>query len=228
VRAQYGLVAGQRLERLAALSDGIFAVAMTLLVLELHVPVLEAVHSLAPIWTSGALDPERSLAEAMLRLAPSMSTYVMSFLTLGIFWLGQQAQLNHFGHGTRVLSWIHLGFLCAVSLMPFSTALLAAFITYRLALAVYWLNLLLLGVLLMASIRYAERAGLLRQDLAPDARLVHTRRIVGYQVLYALAFGLCVINTYVSITALIALQLHSVFDLGLPWPGRRRTSAAGR
>jgi uncharacterized membrane protein len=95
-------------------------------------------------------------------LAPSMSTYVMSFLTLGIFWLGQQAQLNHFGHGTRVLSWIHLGFLCAVSLMPFSTALLAAFITNR------------------------------------------------------------------SITALIALQIHSVLGLGLPWPARRRTSVAAR
>jgi uncharacterized membrane protein len=228
VRAQYSLVAGQSLERLAALSDGIFAVAMTLLVLELHVPVLEAVHSLAPLWTPGALDSERVLGEALLRLAPSMSTYLMSFLTLGIFWLGQQAQLNHIGHGTRVLSWIHLGFLCAVSLMPFSTALLAAFITYRLALAVYWLNLLLLGVLLLASIRYAERAGLLREDAAADARVVHTRRIVGYQVVYALAFALCVVNTYVSITALIALQMHSVLGLGPPWPARRRTSEAAR
>jgi len=228
VHAQYSLVAGRSLERLAALSDGIFAVAMTLLVLELHVPVLEAVHSLAPLWTPGALDQERVLGEALQRLAPSMSTYLMSFLTLGIFWLGQQAQLNHFGHSTRVLSWIHLGFLCAVSLMPFSTALLAAFITYRLALAVYWLNLLLLGVLLLASIRYAERAGLLREDVSPDARLLHTRRIVGYQVVYALAFGLCVLNTYVSITALIALQLHSVLGLGLPWRARRRTSVAAR
>jgi uncharacterized membrane protein len=168
MRMHYSLIAGQSLERLAALSDGIFAVAMTLLVLELHVPVLDTVQRLEPIWSAGALDDERRLAESLLKLAPNVSTYLMSFLTLGIFWLGQQAQLNQFARGTRVLAWIHIGFLCAVTLMPFSTSLLAEFITSRLALAVYWLNLLLLGVLLMASIRYAERAGLLREDLPVD------------------------------------------------------------
>jgi uncharacterized membrane protein len=222
----YSHIAGRSLERLSALSDGIFAVAMTLLVLELHVPVVDAVHTLAPIWAAGEVDQELVLAQALAKLGPSMSTYLMSFMTLGIFWLGQQAQLNHFRESTRVLSWIHIGFLCAVTLLPFSTSLLAQFITYRLALGVYWLNLLLLGVLLMASIRYAARAGLLREELAEDARLIHSRRIVSYQVLYALAFALSAINTYVSIVVLIALQVHSILGLELPFVRRGLILAA--
>jgi hypothetical protein len=54
-------------------------------------------------------------------------TYLMSFLTLGIFWNEQQAQLNHLERSDRHLTWIHMAFLFAVSLMPFSTRLLAEF-----------------------------------------------------------------------------------------------------
>ena len=66
------------LERLAALSDGIFAVVMTLLVLDLHVPVREGLHSEVALW------------QGLGRLAPQMLTYVLSLLTLGIFQVGQQ------------------------------------------------------------------------------------------------------------------------------------------
>ena len=77
VRSIYNRIAGQNLERLAALSDGVFAVAMTLLVLDLRAPAHEAIHS------------EHDLLAALLALAPRLVTYLMSFLTLGIFWLGQ-------------------------------------------------------------------------------------------------------------------------------------------
>src|SRR5438093_5512789 len=91
---QYNRIAGQSLERLAALSDGIFAVAMTLLVLDLRVPVSEALHLAQPLWVSGALQSEQVLWDALVGLAPRLLTYFMSFLTLGMFWVGQQTQLN--------------------------------------------------------------------------------------------------------------------------------------
>jgi uncharacterized membrane protein len=72
----------------------------------------------------------------------------MSFLTLGIFSVGQQTQLNHLLQSDRDLSWIHLAFLFAVTLTPFSTMLLAEFVTFRLALLAYWCNILLLGAVL--------------------------------------------------------------------------------
>src|SRR5579872_2371699 len=167
MRTFYNRIAGQSLERLAALSDGIFAVAMTLLVLDLHTPVAEAGtrFSTPLLWTSQGLGKELALLGALGDLVPHFLPYIMSFLTLGIFWVGQQTQLNHFATGNRHLAWIHLAFLLAVSLMPFSTGLLAEFITYRIALGVYWLNLLLLGIALFASWRYARHAGLLKDEV---------------------------------------------------------------
>jgi uncharacterized membrane protein len=67
-----------------------------------------------------------------------MIIYLMSFLTLGIFWVGQQTQLNYLSRADRDLAWIHIGFLAAVTTMPFSTTLLGEFITYRLAMMINW------------------------------------------------------------------------------------------
>jgi uncharacterized membrane protein len=119
----YNRIQGRNLERLAALSDGIFAVAMTLLVLDLHLPSATQVQG------------EGALLDALATLGPQWITYAMSFLTLGIFWAGQQTQLNYMAEGTRDLTWIHLGFLFAVTLLPLSTRLLTEFIhtAWRLA-----------------------------------------------------------------------------------------------
>ena len=105
----YNRIAEQSAERLAALSDGIFAVAMTLLVLDLKVPATEAIHS------------EPDLRHALVALAPRLLMFAMSVLTLGIFWVGQQTQLNNLERSDRSLSWIHIAFLGIVSLVPFST-----------------------------------------------------------------------------------------------------------
>jgi uncharacterized membrane protein len=212
MRTYYNRIAGQSLERLAALSDGIFAVAMTLLVLDLHTPVADVgTRFTTPLlWTSQGLGKEVALLGALGDLVPHFLPYVMSFLTLGIFWVGQQTQLNHFSTSNRHLTWIHLAFLLAVSLMPFSTGLLSEFITYRIALIVYWFNLLLLGVALFGSWRYAQHAGLMKDDVTAEICSATERRIVIYQAFYAFAMLLCVINTYVSIVLLVLMQLNSV------------------
>ncbi len=216
MQPSYSQIAGKSLARLAALSDGIFAVAMTLLVLELTVPAVESLHSQQPLWESGAAQSEGILWQALLRLAPRFLTYFMSFLTLGIFWIGQQTQLNYFTRSNRRLAWIHLAFLFAVSLMPFSTALLAEFITYRLAMAIYWLNLLLLGLMLLISWRYARRGGLLKDEATAAINVTTERRIIIYQALYALGAALCVVNIYVSIAFIILLQLNSALAPRIP------------
>ena len=194
----YNKIQGQSLERLAALSDGIFAVAMTLLVLDLHIPVREAVHS------------EQQLRVALLALTPQFVSYLMSCLTLGIFWAGQQTQLNHFERGNRDLTWIHIAFLFTVSILPFSTRLLAEFIEYRTALVLYWANIFCLGAILYASWRYATRAGLIKDDLSIEVHSAIRRRIVVAQGLYALGALLCFFNTYWSIAFIVLVQLNYV------------------
>jgi uncharacterized membrane protein len=179
----YNRIANQSLDRLSALSDGVFAFAMTLLVLDLRVPALEAIHS------------EHDLRRALLALWPRLLMYMMTFLTLGIFWNGQQTQLNYFSRGSRGLAWIHIAFLFGVTLTPFSTQLLAQYLAYRTALLVYWLNILLCGVLLYVSWHCAAHEGLVREDVPPEVRQAIRRRVVIAQALYAFGALLCVVNT---------------------------------
>jgi uncharacterized membrane protein len=194
----YNAVAGRSVERLAALSDGVFAVAMTLLLLDLHAPAQHLIHSEADLW------------QALIALAPRLLVYVMSFMTLGIFWVGQQTQHNHMARSDRNLAWLHLAFLFAVTLMPFSTILMAEFMRYRLAVVVYWLNIVLLGGLLWCSWRYARHAGLVSGEADTDIARNIERRITIAQSLYALGAVLCVFDTYVSLGFIALVQLNYV------------------
>ncbi len=144
----YNQFSGQSIERLTALSDGLFAVAMTLLVLDLRVPLS----------TAGSVATDSGLWGALLRLGPSFAAYLPSFTMLGTFWLAQHTLLNILGGCDRTLTWINLGFLFVVSLLPFSAALLAHYVHLRLAVGVYWLNLLLLGAGLEWGARYGRTA----------------------------------------------------------------------
>ena len=72
MRATYNLFAGQSLNRISALSDGVFAIAMTLLVLDLHVPSVQGINT------------ERGVWQALIALSPRFVAYLMSFLTLGL------------------------------------------------------------------------------------------------------------------------------------------------
>ena len=118
----YSRFTGQSIERLTALSDGLFAVAMTFLVLDLRVPVPAAGSS-----------SEHGLWAALLKLGPSFAAYLLSFTMLGTFWLAQHTLLGILGRCDRTLTWINVGFLFVVSLLPFSAALLAHYVHLRLA-----------------------------------------------------------------------------------------------
>jgi len=192
----YNAIQGRSLERIAALSDGIFAVAMTLLVLDIHIPSAEAVHS------------EAQLLHALATLSPQWIAYLMSFLTLGIFWAGQQTQLNHIREGSRDLMWIHLAFLFAVTMLPLSTRLLAEFIEYRSALVLYWLNILMPGAMLYWSWSYVVRHGLVKDETGDEVRGAICRRVLIAQSLYAFGALLCVVSNYLSIAFIVLVQLN--------------------
>lgn len=203
----YNQIAGQSVELLAELS--VFDVAMTLLVLDLRAPVAQAIRS------------ERDLWLALGALAPRLGMCAMTFMTLGIFWVGQQTQLNHLTRSDRSLSWMHILFLFAVSMMPFSTMLLAGFIAYRIALLVYWVNLLLLGGTLYFTWVCAQGLGLVRDDISPAVATAIKRRILIGQTLYAGGALLCLVNTYVSIGFIVLVQLNYAVAPRLPGRGRQ-------
>jgi uncharacterized membrane protein len=197
----YNRIAGKNLDRLAALSDGVFAFAMTLLVLDLRPPDIASVHS------------ERDLWNALIAIAPRMAPYLMSFLTLGIFWVGQQTHHDRLAHSNRSYAWLQLMFLLVVTLVPFSTALLASFIAYRTALLLYWFNILLLGITLYAAGLRAELSGLEKPGASREERRAILRRIFVGQGLYAFGAALCVFSTYWSIGFIVAVQIN--YTVGL-------------
>jgi uncharacterized membrane protein len=203
VPVTYRQIAGVSLERLAALSDGIFAVAMTLLVLGLSVQSASELH------LSGALTNSQVWDRVLRPLGPHLLVYLMSFLTLGVFWVGQQTQVHHLRRSNRDFTWIHLVFLLCVVLMPFSTTLVADYITSQLAIVVYWLNIALLGGILYAGQRYARRARLLKEHVTVATIAAMERRIVIYQALYAVGALLSLASTYASIGFIIAVQLNA-------------------
>ena len=193
----YNQIANRSLERIGALSDGLFAIAMTLIVLEIQVPAV------------AGIDSDAKLLAALGDLAPRFLTYLLSFMTLGIFWNGQQTQLSYLSRGNRDLSWLSLLFLAIVALFPFTTSLLAEFFQLRLALALYWVDIVLCGFALLAIWTYVERAGLVRDDVGPEVGRAIRRRVLIAQALYGtgMAIGL-VFGTLPAVVFIVLVQLN--------------------
>lgn len=96
--SRYNKIAGQRVQRIEALSDGVFSIAMTLLVFNLKDPV------------GGLVQSDTQLLHALYDTLPELLTYFLSFMTLGIFWTGQSTQFAYIEKYDRNLNWISLFF----------------------------------------------------------------------------------------------------------------------
>ena len=202
----FNQLVGTSIDRLAGISDGIFSVGMTLLVLGLVVKPL-----------TGAATTNGELWNYLANLGPNVLVYVMSFMTLGIFWVAQSTQIGHLARSNRHYVWIQLAFLLAVTLVPFSTALLAAFPTLQVALVEYWLNIVVLGGILFVALEYASRAHLFQESEERELVRLMRGRILIAQSLYALATALSLFfSTWVSITLIVLVQLNYVIAPRIP------------
>jgi uncharacterized membrane protein len=195
----YNEVAGKNLARLEGLSDGIFAFAMTLLALDIHIPLPETVHN------------EAELLQTLATLAPKIFPWIMSLLTLGIFWVGQQTQMSQLKTSNHHFTWLHIAFLATVTAIPFSTELLIQFDGYRTALFIYWLNILALGLLLLASWVYACKAHMMKKRVTEKIYRAVIHRILRAQSLYAFGAALCLIHNNWSIGFILLVQLNYAF-----------------
>jgi uncharacterized membrane protein len=175
--------------RLEAFSDGVFAIAITLLVLELHVPEPG----------SGELGHE------LLQAWPSYVAYIITFITIGIIWINHHAafsRLRSVDHS--ILMW-NLLLLLTVSVLPFTTALMAAYLKEgegeRLAAGIYGASFLVMGGVFVATNRQIllRRPQLLKEPIPPE----RGRRLLYFaalgQIPYVLAVVLAIVSPYVTL-----------------------------
>jgi uncharacterized membrane protein len=208
-RGRYKDLTGTDPDRLEAISDGIFSVGMTLLVLGLTVPLLPT--------AIGKHTTDTELWTALRNLAPKVLIYILSFMTLGIFWVAQGSQTALLARSNRNFAWIQLTFLFTVTLVPFSTALLANYYWLKLAVFEYWLNIVLLGATIYAGLEYGVRAKLFREENQRQVTRLARGRIYIAQSLYAIATLLCLVfPTWVSIGLIFLVQLNYVLAPRIP------------
>jgi uncharacterized membrane protein len=149
--------------RIEALSDGVFAIAMTLLVLEIKVPDLDRHVDAATLWH-----------EVRARW-PLFFSFFITFMLTSLFWFWHHVSFHSIRRVDGVIVWINLLFLMFVSLAPFSTAMLGSFtLRQPVSLAFYFGNQLALGLTLNAYWIYAKRQGLLAYPEVPIVRRFST------------------------------------------------------
>jgi len=202
VSSLYNEYSGRRVDRVQALADGVFAVAMTLLVLDVRLPDAHAADS-HELWTQ------------LSGLGPSVAAYVLSFTMLGTFWLAVHAVLDLCERSDRMLAWAVLAFLFFVTTLPFTASVLADHTHLWLAVIVYWLNLACLGATLAWMVIHAGH-GLVATDRTDGLVLVR-RRLVLAQALYAAAALVVLVSPVASIIALAVAQAFFVVSPRLPF-----------
>jgi TMEM175 potassium channel family protein len=201
VSTQYNELSGRSVERLQTLADGVFAVAMTLLVLDLRLPETEAGSS-SELWSQ------------VTDLAPQFAAYLLSFTMLATFWLAEHTLLERCRTSDRMFAWACLAFLFFVSTLPFSASTLASHTELPLAVGIYWANLLGLGLTLGWQLWRVDRAQLFDD---PAAAVLVRRRLVLAQTLYAVAALVSLASPQVSIAALALVQLFFIVSPRLPF-----------
>ena len=140
--------------RIEALADGIFAVAMTILVLELHVPDL------------GPVASEAGLLAALRSLEPKVFSFGSGFVILGTLWIGHRFQFHYIRRSNRAILWINLAFLLTISFLPFVVALIGTYGPMRVTCVLYGATLVAALACLLVQWLYAT---------GPSRRLVgHT------------------------------------------------------
>jgi len=188
-----------RTQRIEGLTDGIFAIAMTLLVIDLRLPELGQAFTDGTFW------------QAVSGLASHFLSFALSFVILGILWIGHHNQMHYIRKADRGFLWLNIVFFMFISLVPFSASVLAAASGLRLASVLYALNLMAAGIVLNAIWQYALRHDLVEEKLDPG--LV---RMVTIRILMAPAFYVAAILSAVLLPEPLGVHLsHLLFILPL-------------
>lgn len=144
--------------RVEAFSDGVFAIVITLLILDIHLPF-------------GT--PPEQLGTALYRLLPSLGAYVLSFFVVGLYWAVHHRHMHRMKAVNSPMLWLNLVWLMCISVMPFPTSLIGGYPLQVLPIVIYGVNLILANVVGFVITAYAHRHPELMSEPVTDKELAY-------------------------------------------------------
>jgi uncharacterized membrane protein len=198
-------------ERLLTLTDGVVAIALTLLVLQLKVPSIP--HGVDP-------NSPRALAHAIGSIGNSLVSYVVSFYVIGQFWLAHHRVFRYISGHSESLAWWNFGFLFTITLFPFSSALLGQYSGNSLAVIEFSVNLLLASISTTLVVGMAQHAHMLVPEATPA--VLRTIRVRGLSAAVVIAASIPVAlfsptgAKYVWILLVVSTRLARIWPAPAP------------
>jgi uncharacterized membrane protein len=191
--------------RLEAFSDGVLAVAITLLVLDIHVP-----------------DPLRTphLASALSHMWPTYVAYATSFVTIGIIWINHHVMIARLRRADHVILTLNLLLLLTIGVIPFATSLMAEWLReshgQHLAAAIYAGSFLVMSVAFASLNQHIlfEKPHFLRVELSTERRRYILVRSIAGLVPYALATAVAAVSSYASLVICGAVAVFYALPIG--------------
>lgn len=167
-------------ERMTFFSDGVFAITITLLVLEVKVPEVAATE----------------LPQELLHLGPKILSHIISFIVLGIYWIAHHNIFMHIKRHDHVMLWLNTLFLMCIASLPFPTGLLGQYPDQQIAVVAYAGTLVITGIVLDLIWWYATTHRLLDEDADPAfVAFVHR-----YNRIAPLLYLLSIVVSFFSLT----------------------------
>ena len=199
-------VPGLGKERLEALTDGIFATVMTVLVLSLSVPVI----------ASSATNADVTYDLGML--VPNILAYILGFLLLAVLWISHHNIFHYMTRVDRPLLWLNTLFLLTIGFLPFSTALVGKYPQFQAPEVIFGANFIAISIFMLGILSYSSRTGLLVVPERDERNMTRIRsRWRTGPVFYLVAILLSFVSPLISfagyIAILIFLVVQSVFWL---------------
>lgn len=191
--------------RLEAFSDGVIAVAITLLVLNIELPDLK---------------PGQSLASGLIGQWQVYAAYVVSFLTIGIIWINHHVMIGRLREADRTVLFLNLLLLMSIAVLPFATRLMAAYLKEshgeHVATAVYSGSFLVMALFFATLNRHIllSKVHLLQREMPVEQRRQILYRSIAGVVPYAIATALAALSSYLTLAICGALAIFYAFPIG--------------
>jgi uncharacterized membrane protein len=176
-------------DRLLTLSDGVVAISLTLLVLQLHVPAMSQ-------FTNA--NSAAQLAAQLGKEGDNFVSYVISFYIVANFWLIHHRVFTQLAGQREDLAWLNFAFLFTISIMPFTSDLVGSYGSNPLAVTIFALNLMLASLATAATAELGRRHDLLVESSDPQARRAGTIRAVTSSLIILLSIAVAWVNTDIA------------------------------